>query len=227
MLLLVARLVDVQVLHAGAYEAAARGESSITVSLPSLRGGIYAPRRVTPGHVGADRRRRRRRLPGRPSRADGARALADAPRPRHHARRRSCTGPRAMSSWPGSCPKSRAEDLGRRLPRHHADRRLQAARAQRKPGGAGRRVHQRGRARAPPASSTGTTSSWRERPARRRSWSRRPAWRCRSHPVDQPGRHVAGHGAGAHPRHPAPVRVRAGAGQGDRVLERRERHRRA
>jgi cell division protein FtsI (penicillin-binding protein 3) len=40
-LLLVARLVDVQVLHAGAYEAAARGESSITVTLPSLRGGIY------------------------------------------------------------------------------------------------------------------------------------------------------------------------------------------
>ena len=42
MLLLVARLVDVQVLHAGAYESAARGESSITVSLPSLRGGLYA-----------------------------------------------------------------------------------------------------------------------------------------------------------------------------------------
>ncbi len=42
MLLLVARLVDVQVLHAGAYEAAARGESSISVSLPALRGGIYA-----------------------------------------------------------------------------------------------------------------------------------------------------------------------------------------
>ena len=42
MLLLVARLVDVQVLHAGAYEAAARGESSISVSLPSVRGGIFA-----------------------------------------------------------------------------------------------------------------------------------------------------------------------------------------
>jgi cell division protein FtsI (penicillin-binding protein 3) len=42
MLLLVARLVDVQVLHSGAYQAAARGESSITVSLPSVRGGIYA-----------------------------------------------------------------------------------------------------------------------------------------------------------------------------------------
>ncbi|HXY28095.1 MAG TPA: penicillin-binding protein 2, partial [Acidimicrobiales bacterium] len=33
---------DVQVVRAGAYEAAARGESAITVSLPSLRGGIYA-----------------------------------------------------------------------------------------------------------------------------------------------------------------------------------------
>ncbi len=42
MLFLVARLIDVQVLRAGTYTAAARGESSITVSLPSLRGGIYA-----------------------------------------------------------------------------------------------------------------------------------------------------------------------------------------
>jgi len=40
--LLVARLVDIQVVHAGGYEAAARGQSAITVSLPSLRGGIYA-----------------------------------------------------------------------------------------------------------------------------------------------------------------------------------------
>jgi cell division protein FtsI (penicillin-binding protein 3) len=42
MLLLVARLVDVQVLHSGGYAAAARGESSISVALPSVRGGIYA-----------------------------------------------------------------------------------------------------------------------------------------------------------------------------------------
>jgi cell division protein FtsI (penicillin-binding protein 3) len=42
LVLLVARLVDVQVVHASSYGAAARGESSITVSLPSLRGGIYA-----------------------------------------------------------------------------------------------------------------------------------------------------------------------------------------
>jgi cell division protein FtsI (penicillin-binding protein 3) len=42
LVLLVARLVDVQIVHAGAYEASARGESSISVSLPSLRGGIYA-----------------------------------------------------------------------------------------------------------------------------------------------------------------------------------------
>jgi cell division protein FtsI (penicillin-binding protein 3) len=41
MLLLVARLVDVQVLRAGSYQAAARGESSISVSLAALRGGIY------------------------------------------------------------------------------------------------------------------------------------------------------------------------------------------
>ena len=40
MLLLVARLVDVQVLHSGSYQAAAApGESAITVSLPSVRGG--------------------------------------------------------------------------------------------------------------------------------------------------------------------------------------------
>lgn len=42
MLLLVARLVDVQVIHASAYQAQAQGESAVTVSLPSLRGGIYA-----------------------------------------------------------------------------------------------------------------------------------------------------------------------------------------
>ena len=42
MLLLVARLVDVQVLQAGGYATAARGESSISVTLPSVRGGIYA-----------------------------------------------------------------------------------------------------------------------------------------------------------------------------------------
>jgi cell division protein FtsI (penicillin-binding protein 3) len=41
MLLVVARLIDVQVLHSGSYQAAARGESAITVSVPSLRGGIY------------------------------------------------------------------------------------------------------------------------------------------------------------------------------------------
>jgi cell division protein FtsI (penicillin-binding protein 3) len=42
LVLMMARLVQVQVLKAGGYEAAARGESSITVSVPSLRGGIYA-----------------------------------------------------------------------------------------------------------------------------------------------------------------------------------------
>ena len=41
-LLLVARLVDVQVLHANSFQSQARGESAITVSLPAVRGGIYA-----------------------------------------------------------------------------------------------------------------------------------------------------------------------------------------
>lgn len=39
--LVVARLVDVQVLRSGSYQAQAHGESAITVSVPSLRGGIY------------------------------------------------------------------------------------------------------------------------------------------------------------------------------------------
>jgi cell division protein FtsI (penicillin-binding protein 3) len=42
MALLVARLIDVQVVHSATYVAAAQGESSKTVTLPSLRGGIYA-----------------------------------------------------------------------------------------------------------------------------------------------------------------------------------------
>jgi cell division protein FtsI (penicillin-binding protein 3) len=42
LVLMMARLVQVQVLKAGGYQAAARGESSITLSLPSLRGPIYA-----------------------------------------------------------------------------------------------------------------------------------------------------------------------------------------
>ncbi len=42
LVLIAARLVDIQVLRAGSYQAAARGESTITVSVPSLRGGIYA-----------------------------------------------------------------------------------------------------------------------------------------------------------------------------------------
>jgi cell division protein FtsI (penicillin-binding protein 3) len=41
LVLVVARLIDVQVLHSGTYQAAARGESSISVSVASLRGGIY------------------------------------------------------------------------------------------------------------------------------------------------------------------------------------------
>ena len=40
-LAVVARLIDIQVVHAGAYQTAASHESTTTVSLPALRGGIY------------------------------------------------------------------------------------------------------------------------------------------------------------------------------------------
>ena len=40
-LAVVARLIDIQVIHAGAYQTAASHESTTTVSLPALRGGIY------------------------------------------------------------------------------------------------------------------------------------------------------------------------------------------
>jgi cell division protein FtsI (penicillin-binding protein 3) len=42
MLALVARLVTVQVIHAGSYQTAAKEESSKSVTVPALRGGIYA-----------------------------------------------------------------------------------------------------------------------------------------------------------------------------------------
>jgi cell division protein FtsI (penicillin-binding protein 3) len=40
-LAVVARLIDIQVVHAGAYQTAANHESTTTVSLPALRGGVY------------------------------------------------------------------------------------------------------------------------------------------------------------------------------------------
>ena len=42
LLILVARLVDVQVIHSGTYQAEARSESAAPITLNSLRGGIYA-----------------------------------------------------------------------------------------------------------------------------------------------------------------------------------------
>jgi cell division protein FtsI (penicillin-binding protein 3) len=42
LVLMVARLIDIQVVHSGSYQAAARGESTELITLNSLRGGIYA-----------------------------------------------------------------------------------------------------------------------------------------------------------------------------------------
>ena len=139
------------------------------------------PRRVAPRPVGADRRRRRRRLPGGASRADGARAVADPPRPGHDPRRRSCTGRSGYVVLARQLPQSTGQTIA-------ADAfpgiTLIADSKRVVPNGnlaaPGRRVHQRGRHTAPPDSSTGTTSCWREPTARRRSWSRLRVWRCHS-----------------------------------------------
>ena len=42
LLLMVARLVDVQIIHSGTYQTDARNESHHPTTLSSLRGGIYA-----------------------------------------------------------------------------------------------------------------------------------------------------------------------------------------
>ena len=42
LLFMVGRLVDVQIIHSGSYQTAARNESSTPITLNSLRGGIYA-----------------------------------------------------------------------------------------------------------------------------------------------------------------------------------------
>ncbi len=181
MLLLVARLVDVQVLHAGAYQAAARGESSISVSLPALRGGIYArdgsplALSVPTDDVVADDFQVAH--PG----ADGARAVADPPRPGHDPGRRSCTGRSGYVVLARQLPQSTGQTIT-------ADAfpgiTLIADSKRVVPNGnlaaPGRRVHQRVPDTARPDSSTGTTSCWREPTARRRSWSRLRVWRCRS-----------------------------------------------
>ena len=180
MLLLVARLVDVQVLHAGAYQAAARGESSISVSLPSLRGGIYA-RDGSPLALS---------VPTDDVVADDFQvahpvqtALALAPILHVPATTLAAQlhRPSGYVVLARQLPQSTGQtDHGGRLPGHHPDRRLEAGRTQRESCRPGRRVHQRVRDTAPPDSSTGTTSCWREPTARRRSWSRLRVWRCHS-----------------------------------------------
>ena len=114
MLLLVARLVDVQVLHAGAYQTAARGESSITVSLPSLRGGSMpgtahpwrCPCRPTTWSPTISRSLIPCRRPWRSRRSSTSRPRRSPP---------NCAAPRATWSWPVSCP-SRSRRRYRRTP---------------------------------------------------------------------------------------------------------------
>ena len=81
MLLVVARLIDVQVIHSGKYQTAALNESHEQVTLDSLRGGIYSPRRVASRSFCPHRQRDRGRLPDCASWEDrgGAVAVAGCP----------------------------------------------------------------------------------------------------------------------------------------------------
>ena len=174
LVLMMARLVQVQVLKAGGYEAAARGESSITVSLPSLAWWDLRPGRFAARTLGGNRRRGGRRLPGRAPGADGARALA------HAWRAGGDVGHGAAPSFGLRGVGQAALDVDRSrrsradaLPGITLHRRCQASRAQRQPGRTGGRFHPcRGagceRARVPVQHAAG-----------RNPWTRRPSWSLR------------------------------------------------
>ena len=105
------------------------------------------PRRIDPGPVGADRRRRGRRLPDRPSLADGGGAVTHPPRGGQHPRTRAVAPVGLRDAGPPGLPTDGADHHQRRLPWDLAAGRLQAQHPQRQPGLTGPRVHQRRRPR--------------------------------------------------------------------------------
>ena len=123
------------------------GESSISVSLPSLRGGIYArdgsplALSVPTDDVVADDYQVAHPV----ETALALSPILHVPATTLASAAASAVGLRGPG--PPAPPVDRPEDLGGRLSRHHDDRRFEAGGAQREPGGTGRRVHQRGRPR--------------------------------------------------------------------------------
>ena len=132
--LLIVRLVDVQVLHAGAYERAARGESSITVSACRLSGAGSTPETD---------RLLRSSVPTDDVVADDFQvahpvetALALAPLlhvPVVDAGSAAAAAVRLRRPGSSNFAVDRTHDLRRRDPRHHSHRRFEAGRPQWEP----------------------------------------------------------------------------------------------
>ena len=144
-LLLVARLVDVQVLRSGSYQAAARGESSISVSLAALRGGIYARDgsplavSVATDDVVADDFQIAHPVKTALALSPIIHVPAATLAAELHRRTGYVVLARQLSQATG------ADNLGGRVSGYFADRRLQAGGAQREPRHTRRRVHERRR----------------------------------------------------------------------------------
>ena len=171
MLLIVARLVDVQVLRSGSYQAAARNESSISVSLSALRGGIYdrdgSPLAVSvpTDDVVADDFQ----IAHPVQTALALSPIIHVPATTLAAELHRPTGYVVVAR---QLPQATgAEDLGGCLPGHLADRRFQEGGAERESRHTRHRIHERRRHRVPAVWSSVTIPFWPVPPARPRTWS--------------------------------------------------------
>ena len=218
MLLVVARLIDVQVIHSGSYQAAALNESHEADHAGFAARRHLRPRRVAPRSLGAHRRRHRRRLPDR---ASGARR-------RPHCRRcwasrpprwlRSSIGIPATSCWPHS---SRRATVRRSPPTPSPGITLVAD---------SKRVVTNGNLASPVLGFTNASNNGAA--GIEYAYNRQLAGTAGKETliespsgvalpestVAEPRRQQAGPGTRADPRYAAPVRIGAGPGPGDRVL---------
>ena len=141
LVLMMARLVQVQVLKAGRLRGSGAGESSITVPVPSLRGGILRPDgsplalSVATDDVVADDFQVEHPV------QDGGGSLAHARRAGGDVGHRAAPPFGLRGVGQTALEVHRAEDHGGCTARHHIDRRCQEGRPQRRPGLTGGRTH--------------------------------------------------------------------------------------
>ena len=112
LLFMVARLVDVQIIHSGTYQADARNESHHPTTLSSLRGGIYAAERRAAGALGPDQRRDRRQFPNCAPPEDSSRAFPAPPHSCDDARSRAPSSFGVRRVGQGDLAERRTEDRG-------------------------------------------------------------------------------------------------------------------